>query len=72
MKKEKDRTDVDALSNYQLAGWAALMDGVNLIAEVAEERGADFEKVKIDQIALYKYVDEKKDSILQEIERTGI
>lgn len=61
------KKSVDEFTNYEIARWSALFDGVNLIAEVAEEKGIDFESIKIDQIALNKYVDEHADTVLEKM-----
>jgi hypothetical protein len=63
-KKEKKGPSINQMSDYQYARWAALYQAVNLIADIADERNENFEELKLDQIAICKYVDEYSDDIL--------
>lgn len=54
--------------NYEAARWIALYHGINRIAEVAEAKEINWDEMRIDQPALYKYVDEISDDILHVIE----
>ena len=54
---------LDKMSNFELSRWAALVEGVNLIAEKADDRGQKFDKMSIKQPALMKYIDSTCDTI---------
>ena len=70
MSKEKfKRLDINTMPNYEASRWWALVYGINLIADKAEERKIRFEDLNINRIALEKYVDELADDILSSIER---
>lgn len=47
---------VDEMTDYELARWCALWEGVNLVAHTAEKRGIDFEKVTINEPPMRKYI----------------
>lgn len=66
MSKNKTKNtapSVESMDNYELSRWGALYHAVNMIAEVAEDRNTEFDALKLDQIALNKYVDEYSDDI---------
>lgn len=68
MKTETVLETGEHKSEYELARWAALVYGVNVIADMAEDMKQDFDKVCIDHPALSKYVDEISDDILHAIQ----
>ena len=61
---------VNELTTYQLARWASLVEGVNLVAESAEERGMAFKKVNFKIPALKKYVDSTCDILARQFEES--
>jgi len=66
MKKTKqtyEKLNVDVMNNYQLSRWLALTEAVNIIAEMADDKRADFENINLKPIAIEKYVDNMSDII---------
>lgn len=53
---------IDSMDNFQLARWSALVEGVNLIYDKADEKQIK-KKLYIKQPALKKYVDSTCDII---------
>ena len=66
-KQNEKNINVDEMSDYQYARWAALYQAINMIDEMAEERKVEFDDLHLDQIAIAKYVDEYADDILYDI-----
>lgn len=72
MKKVKklDHTyDIDKMSTFELSRWISLMEGVNIIADKAEDRGVPLRKINFKQPAMSKYVESTCDVIAKNIER---
>ena len=71
----KTETDIliEDMSDFTKARWLALYDGVNIIAEKAEEKGINFEELIIKPGALEKYVEGTCDIICRQIqEKKGV
>jgi hypothetical protein len=56
-------------NDYMLARWAALFEGVNLIAEHSTDRNKHFDDLDLKPLAIQKFIDYKSDEIMQEIAR---
>lgn len=52
---------VDQMTAHEIGRWCALIEGVNLIADKCDERGMNFENLKITPNALEKYVEKTCD-----------
>ena len=69
MKKVKlvNENYMNEMSNFELSRWAALVEGVNIIADKADERVKHgvkkFNKMSIKQPALRKYIESTCDAI---------
>ena len=61
-------TPVSEKSEYEIARWGALFYGVNMIADLADDKNLDFNSIHIDQPALDKYVDEISDDVLHALQ----
>lgn len=59
-------------NDYKLARWAALYEGVNLIAEHSLERNSHFDDLDLKPLAIQKFVDYKSDEIMQDIDRNKV
>ena len=67
MQEQNSINWVEEMTSFQLARWAALVDGVNLVAEKADERNIKFDDINFRQLALQKYVDSTCDNICKQI-----
>ena len=63
----EEASPVDEMSDFTLARWAALVEAVNVVADMAEEKGVKFKKISLKQPALRKYVDSTCDIICRKI-----
>lgn len=63
----KDWVQKTLENDYMLARWAALYEGVNLIAEHSIERNRMFDDVDLKPLAIQKFIDYKSDEIMQDI-----
>ena len=73
MKKRKKNTTLidkhlmETMSDFQLARWLALFEGVNLVADKADKEGKAFVCMNIKQPALEDYVDSTSILIYREL-----
>ena len=58
---------LNSLNYYQLSRWLALFEGVNLIAEAADDKKLHFKTINIKPAALLKYVDGTCDKICERL-----
>jgi len=68
-KTENDNYNIDKMNSFTLSRWAALMEGVNVIADKALDRGISLEEIEFKQPAISKYVESTCDTIAKNIER---
>ena len=54
---------INEMDKYTILRWGALMDGVTLILDKAEENGLSEDQVTIKQNHLVKYIDETTERI---------
>ena len=59
---------IEDMSTFELARWYALMEAVNIIGEACDERGKDFNKMKISPLDLTKYIEITCDTFAKKIE----
>lgn len=59
---------IESMNRKQYARWLALFEGVNYIAEAAEKKGKNFNKLNIHQPALEAYVNSTGPSIEKNLE----
>lgn len=68
---ETPRPESNAISLYEFARWAALMEAVDIIAEKCEERGIDFDGPEgmkyIKPLDIQDYVNMRTDTLLMKI-----
>ena len=63
MKKQEKRTDeqvrkyIDSMTDFELARWQSMMDGVNMIYETCEDKKIKFNDVDIKPSAIEKYIE---------------
>ena len=63
MKKLEKRTDeqvrkhIDSMSDFELARWQSMIDGVNMIYETCEDKKIKFNDVDIKPSAIEKYIE---------------
>jgi hypothetical protein len=67
-KKNIENNWVDALSIYELGRWAALVEGVNLVADIAQEKNIPLKKVNFKIPAMKHYVDSKCNEITRQFD----
>lgn len=67
-KKIMDNIDIDKMDNFRLARWAALVEGVNIVAEMAEEKKKKFDNVELKPLALMKYIESTCDQICRKMD----
>lgn len=60
---------LDAMGNFEIARWQAMMDAVELINETCQERKKDFNAVDIKPKAIEKYIESTCDIYCRNIER---
>jgi len=60
-------TPLEEMTDFQLARWTALVEGVNIIADKADDRGMVFKKMSIKQPALRNYIEGTCDIIARTI-----
>lgn len=66
---EKAGQILDAMSNFEIARWQAMMDAVELINETCQERKKDFNTIDIKPKAIEKYIESTCDIYCRNIER---
>jgi hypothetical protein len=66
-KKVKTNIDINKMDNFQLARWAALVEGVNLIADMAGEKMKQFNNLELKPLALMKYIESTCDQICRKM-----
>ena len=54
---------INEMDKFTILRWSALMDGVNMILDKAEENGLEPEDVTLKQNHLIRYVDETTERI---------
>jgi hypothetical protein len=63
-----------AISNYEFARWAALIEAIDLIADKCEEIGIDFESDEaleyIKPLQIQRFIDERTDQLSGKITRS--
>ncbi len=58
---------LEDMSVFEQSRWYALMDAVNIIADECEERGRDFDKIKISPLDIEKYIESTCDIFARKI-----
>ena len=69
ISKIEHNYDVDQMNPFTLARWIALMEGVNSVADKADDRGIALKKINFKQPAMSKYVESTCDIIARNIMR---
>ncbi len=59
---------IEDMETFELARWYALMEAVNIIGDACDERGKDFNKMKISPLDLTKYIESTCDTFAKKIE----
>lgn len=54
---------VEEMDTFVLLRWSALIDGVNMIYDKAEECDLDIENINLKQNHLIKYIDESSERV---------
>lgn len=52
---------------YALSRWAALYESVNMIADKADERKVNFDKIELKPLKILEYVDAMSDIIMRKL-----
>lgn len=60
---------LDAMSNFEIARWQALMDAIEILNEKCEDRKQDFNKLDIKPKAVEKFIESTCDMYCRNIER---
>ena len=71
-KKIIENIDIEKMDNFRLARWAALVEGVNLVAEMADEKKKRFDNVELKPLALMKYIESTCDQICRKMNQDDI
>ena len=58
---------LEDMSVFEQSRWYALMEAVNIIADECEERGRDFDKIKISPLDVEKYIESTCDIFARKI-----
>ena len=66
------KTQVEDMTEYEIARWSALMLGIEKISDMAEAKHLDFNTTRIDQPALDRFVDEISDDVLFSMQQRNI
>lgn len=69
---DKHNVNVETMNNFQLSRWAALVEGINIISEKADDKRQKFERVNLKPLALKKYVDGVCDNICRVMNREDL
>ena len=68
---EDNKTNSNAISMYEFARWAALLEAVEIIAEKCNDRGIDFDSPEgmkyIKPLDIQDYVDNRTDMLVMKI-----
>ena len=68
---EDIKTNNNAISMYEFARWAALLEAVDIIADKCKDRGVDFDSPEgmkyIKPLDIQDYVDNRTDMLLMKI-----
>jgi len=67
IKDKNKKVNINKMSTFEVSRWAALVEGVNIIAERAAQDGKPFKNVSIKQPALRKYIDSTSDIICRRL-----
>ena len=67
VKSKQISSSTEQISLYELCRWASLKDAVDLLADKCEERKMKFEDVKLDPLAILKFVDSQSDQFYHNI-----
>lgn len=57
----------EGMNNFQISRWAALMEGVNIIMDMAEANNTNPDDIELKPIALKKYIDSTCDIICRKM-----
>lgn len=66
---EKAGEMLDAMSNFEIARWQALMDAIEIVNEKCEDRKKDFNTIDIKPKAIEKFIESTCDIYCRNIER---
>ena len=73
MRRKETRIDgnklVDGMNTFQLSRWIALFEGINLVADKAEQVGRRFNGISIKPNLLEEYVDHTSELVYRELTR---
>lgn len=58
---------VNEISLYELCRWASLKDAVDLLGDKCEEKRMKFEDLKLDPLAIMKFVDYQSDQFYHNV-----
>lgn len=58
---------LEDMSVFEQSRWYALMEAVNIIADECDERGHDFDKIKISPLDVEKYIESTCDIFARKI-----
>lgn len=71
-----DKKNIEDMSTFEQARWYALVEAVNIIGDECDERGKNFNKMKISPLDLEKYIENTCDifarKIIEENEKRNI
>jgi len=59
---------IEDMSAFEMARWFSLIESISLISTECEERGINFDKVKISPLNIEKYVEGTCDAFARKIE----
>lgn len=59
---------IEDMNTFELARWYALMEAVNIIGDACDERGKNFNKMKISPLDVVKYIEGTCDTFARKIE----
>jgi hypothetical protein len=58
---------LEDMSVFEQSRWYALMDAINIIANECDERGRNFDKIKISPLDIVKYIENTCDIFARKI-----
>ena len=58
---------IEDMTIFEQSRWYALMEAINIIADECDERGRDFDKIKISPLDVEKYIESTCDIFARKI-----
>lgn len=65
----KNKKSVNEMSVFEVARWLSLVEAINIIADEAEQRKVDFNKLKISPLDVESYIEKTCDIYARKLEQ---